>query len=463
MKFLWPPFDFDILGLGNPPWQLPGPQVPGANFYKGACRKASGINTDAKGHGYQGYCLFAFQTDQSRYDTGFHILVQYVRNKELPDCAENTILDDQGFFPNELFYNEIIPLVNLVDPILHVIFSTVDHRITVTQKPPPTITYPLIPTDIGLPIVSISSLTCHQSLTLSTVDLVEANGAIYVFKHGTQLLDVIHTVSQPSDDIPINDNLVQEIACLNRFQSPFIITPLFVVSDTSDPLRCRGFLMPFLPAGSLTDVLAELRKLKCGDALWDPPVLPSKTSAHNSGVDLNVEVAALDIGGTTVGTGDAALDAEASVADNHYPKLLDWSVKHLWASDIARGVVLLHERSLPSGDLKLGNVLLGPDGRICHIDIFFTGSTETYIPPEHTFGPPTVAQDIFAMGLMLWALSEELEDFERNYWEVPSLFWQEGEGATPSWYRELVESCLHIDADKRPSAQTVLDTLTNAA
>lgn len=74
-------------------------------------------------------------------------------------------------------------------------------------------------------------------------------------------------------------------------------------------------------------------------------------------------------------------NVEGAVPANR-PKLLDWSVKELWASDIARGVVVLHENSLFSGDLKLDNVLLGPDGRLCHIDIFYRGSTDIYIPPR---------------------------------------------------------------------------------
>lgn len=40
-------------------------------------------------------------------------------------------------------------------------------------------------------------------------------------------------------------------------------------------------------------------------------------------------------------------------------------------------------------------------------------------------------------------------------WRYRVYFWQEG--AAPLWYCELVGSCLDVNADKRPSAQAVLD------
>lgn len=128
------------------------------------------------------------------------------------------------------------------------------------------------------------------------------------------------------------------------------------------------------------------------------------------------------------------------------------------------GVVTLHQVPVFSGDIKLPNILLGPDGHLCIIDVGPTdGFTESYISPEQwEEGKLTEARDIFALGLVLWALSEEVSLFERaDVRKFPRLPWHENKGSAPNWYRKMVESCLQKDPQTRPSAKHILECLLN--
>src|ERR1700742_1292243 len=93
------------------------------------------------------------------------------------------------------------------------------------------------------------------------------------------------------------------------------------------------------------------------------------------------------------------------------------------------GVVTLHKDSSYCGDLKLDNirVLLGPNGHLCLTDVAPTpGYTPEYLALEITFRRPalTAERDIFALGLILWALSEEISSFERSdFSSAPTLVW----------------------------------------
>lgn len=375
--------------------------------------------------------MYGFQIDPIVYDSGFRIIIEYSRNKELSDCAENRFLDLGGIITNEFVFHAILPLVRLSDPIIHVIFKTVDGRITVNYRQSLTVTYPLLPQDTVLPVIPISSILRCDSLDHPFVDLVKIDGELYAFKHDCQLYLGTSLVYSKGKISKMDESLPMEVVHLTRFQSPFIIKPLFLVSDTVDPLRFRGYVMPLLRAGSLADVLSRLRKSK-GEDTWIPPRIGSDP------------LISLDV----------------------LPKLIDWPTKQLWASDIARGVVVLHDANSFSGDIKLDNLLLGTDGRICLTDVYplSTGGTINYAPPEivdFRRMKPTAAHDVFSMGLVLWALSEELEGFWRQHVEEPHLFWKEGEGAAPEWYRKVVDSCLELDPEKRPSAQTVLGTILN--
>lgn len=62
---------------------------------------------------------------------------------------------------------------------------------------------------------------------------------------------------------------------LTCFQSRFIVKPVFLVSDTTDPQRICGYLMLYYREGSLADVLSRLRTTILGDA-WVSPRITSQ-------------------------------------------------------------------------------------------------------------------------------------------------------------------------------------------
>ena len=132
------------------------------------------------------------------------------------------------------------------------------------------------------------------------------------------------------------------------------------------------------------------------------------------------------------------------------------------------GVSILHENGTCSGDIKLDNILLGQDGHLILIDVAPQDAyTERYIPPEFQGLleisdelPMTESRDIFALGIVLWQIAEEIGRFDReDQFASPCLEWTEGQEATPQWYRNLVDSCVETCADKRPTARQVLEVI----
>ena len=70
---------------------------------------------------------------------------------------------------------------------------------------------------------------------------------------------------------------------------------------------------------------------------------------------------------------------------------------------------------------------------------------------------PSGARDVFALGLVMWALAEEVAVFKRQERFVrPFLAWNEG---TPRELRELAMSCLDDNPDLRPSAQGIYEVV----
>lgn len=302
--------------------------------------------------------------------------------------------------------------------------------------------YPPLPQGLDLPVVPISSLRRDRGRFYHpSVEPVFFEDTLYAFKHyGDAPAERQITLQSDTTD----NALIQEVAFLLRLASLSIIEPLFLVSDED---RFRGFLMPFAPAGSLTQVFYDLRRREAGaDVSWMLPSLPSQAS------------------------GELSLPTDVHVSDSlplgNRTKHIPWEVKQSWALDLVRGVVALHELPSFSGDLKLENTLLLPDGHLCLIDVApQRGWTELYLPPEMDLRlcrpELTAARDVFAMGLILWALSEEIEQFSRDDIAAPPLLmWTNVRYSPPMWYKVLVEECVHASPDERPSVATVLARLT---
>nr|GAT49133.1 kinase-like protein [Mycena chlorophos] len=69
----------------------------------------------------------------------------------------------------------------------------------------------------------------------------------------------------------------------------------------------------------------------------------------------------------------------------------------------------------------------------------------------------TPARDVFNLGMTLWDLVEEISTFSREPEHVrPALPWR---NTTPSWFVDLVNSCLVTDPKERPSASSIRDAL----
>lgn len=153
-----------------------------------------------------------------------------------------------------------------------------------------------------------------------------------------------------------------------------------------------------------------------------------------------------------------------------------WSVKLAWAIDVAASVAWLHAQAVFWGDLKTENIVLCTDGHCRLIDYCPGGWTILWCPPEaqrrdwsttsEDWNPTAEKQpdwtataegDVFALGLVLWAIAREVGTFEREkHYVSPLLCWSQG---TPHWFQRLASSCLEHDPDRRPSVPTVYETL----
>ncbi|KAG6871575.1 hypothetical protein C0995_002920 [Termitomyces sp. Mi166 len=142
---------------------------------------------------------------------------------------------------------------------------------------------------------------------------------------------------------------------------------------------------------------------------------------------------------------------------------LAWAIKLTWAIEATIGVRDLHELGVHTGDIKLGNILLDRAGHLQLIDIYpTTGLTLEYAAPEVTIArrSNSEARDIFALGMVLWLIAEEIWYFGREVESVrPELVWRNGTDSTPHWFRDLVERCLDEEASQRPTAKDILEVL----
>ncbi|KAK6984145.1 hypothetical protein R3P38DRAFT_2434128, partial [Favolaschia claudopus] len=69
----------------------------------------------------------------------------------------------------------------------------------------------------------------------------------------------------------------------------------------------------------------------------------------------------------------------------------------------------------------------------------------------------TTAADVFALGLVIWAVCMEVGEFERQQEYVcPVLVWNQ---AAPDWLRTLAARCVLDEPEKRPRAVDVYDAI----
>ncbi|KAF9024662.1 kinase-like protein [Hymenopellis radicata] len=161
--------------------------------------------------GPRGTTSFILSPDS--YPNRTAVIVDYSRNAEIAECAENVALDKPS------------PLENF------------DR--TTARVPAPTI-HP------QLPRIARPSLTYNDTLG-RVVHAVTFGGRMYAFKYPNEFPNSVQNALDSSAD------LLNELDVLLRGQSPLLATPTHIVIDSLDGQDFfRGFLMPYYSQGTLS-------------------------------------------------------------------------------------------------------------------------------------------------------------------------------------------------------------------
>ncbi|KAF7198400.1 putative serine/threonine-protein kinase [Pseudocercospora fuligena] len=140
--------------------------------------------------------------------------------------------------------------------------------------------------------------------------------------------------------------------------------------------------------------------------------------------------------------------------------MLSWERREKWAKQIVSGLSDIHEAGFVQGDFTLSNIVIDEDDNAQIIDINRRGCPVGWEPPElgrlidsgQRIGMCIgVKTDIFQLGMVLWALAEEVDEPERVERPLPPVY----EG-TPDYFRQMIQSCLSERPQGRKSAQQLL-------
>ena len=351
-----------------------------------------------------------YMPDPRLYESERNITLSYHRNEDEPDAIENKILDspcitvsdDKNHIVCDAI-NEIFPNIPHFYPTFTgITMKTVSGILTATfaEDVDAIIPYPPIPSHLShILTVPITELERYNWLD-KDVDRVKWQGEFYAFKKTEEN----------------RSGTLHELTILDKLsKSPHIIDLKAIVINRDNTIR--GFLTPFFHAGDLVNVIHKARK-------------------------------------------------KQGLTDETDITVIDWPIKLSWACQIAHGTVDLHSISAYSGDLHPKNVLINSEGRAILIDFVSIGFAEPFVAPEvleKYYGGETSFEDmwtgpadIYALGLLLYAIAEEkLGDVRPD----GPVVWRAGR--TRTWYREVVERCLRTDPTARPSASEVLSLLEN--
>lgn len=148
-------------------------------------------------------------------------------------------------------------------------------------------------------------------------------------------------------------------------------------------------------------------------------------------------------------------------SQEHGDQDLPWAMREKWARQIVQGLSDIHETGFVQGDFTLSNIVIDHFGNAKIIDINRRGCPVGWEPPEATplidsnqrismyIG---VKSDLYQLGMVLWALAtleDEPEAHPRPLRIRPEL-------NVPSWYREIVDICLHENPRVRLQATALL-------
>ncbi|KAK5138206.1 hypothetical protein LTR08_004902 [Meristemomyces frigidus] len=139
---------------------------------------------------------------------------------------------------------------------------------------------------------------------------------------------------------------------------------------------------------------------------------------------------------------------------------LPWHRREKWAEQIVRGLSDIHEAGFVQGDFTLSNIVIDDDDNAQIIDINRRGCPVGWEPPElgrlidsgQRIGMHIgVKTDIFQLGMVLWALAEEVDEPERIERPLPPVM-----RSIPSYFRDIIDSCLSARPQDRTPANRLL-------
>ena len=142
------------------------------------------------------------------------------------------------------------------------------------------------------------------------------------------------------------------------------------------------------------------------------------------------------------------------------PTQLPWHRREKWALQIVRGLADIHEAGFVQGDFTLSNIVIDEDDTAQIIDVNRRGCPVGWEPPElgrlidsgQRIGMCIgVKTDLFQLGMVLWALAEEVDEPERVERPLPPIV-----ETVPAYFRRIVETCLSRAPQGRQSAKRLV-------
>lgn len=139
---------------------------------------------------------------------------------------------------------------------------------------------------------------------------------------------------------------------------------------------------------------------------------------------------------------------------------LPWHRREKWAKQIVSGLADIHEAGFVQGDFTLSNIVVDEDDNAQIIDINRRGCPVGWEPPELNRLIDSgqrismcigVKTDLFQLGMVLWALAEEVDEPERVEKPLPRII-----DEVPRYFRDIVETCLSDRPQGRKDAVQLL-------
>ncbi|KAI7490082.1 kinase-like protein [Hortaea werneckii] len=139
---------------------------------------------------------------------------------------------------------------------------------------------------------------------------------------------------------------------------------------------------------------------------------------------------------------------------------LHWYRREKWAKQIVQGLSDIHESGFVQGDFTLSNIVIDEYDNARIIDINRRGCPVGWEPPELSrlidSGQRismciSVKTDLYQLGMVLWALAEQIDEPERVERPLARLI-----DGVPAYYSEMVEICLSERPQSRWPANRLL-------